>query len=32
MEGYILKIDQEKAFDRVSHEYFGCIRNIWFWK
>ena len=21
MEGYILKIDQEKAFDRVSHEY-----------
>ena len=21
MEGYILRIDQEKAFDRVSHEY-----------
>ena len=21
MEGYILKIDQEMAFDRVSHEY-----------
>lgn len=27
MEGYIVKIDQEKAFDRVSHEY-TCMLQV----
>lgn len=31
LEGYVLKIDQEKAFDRVSHEYLiGTLKNFGF--
>lgn len=28
MEGYIVKIDQEKAFDRVSHEYLSDVLKV----
>ena len=32
LEGYIVKLDQEKAFDRVSHEYmFAAVKKIWIW-
>lgn len=29
MEGYIVKIDQEKAFDRVSHEYLLDVLQVY---
>jgi hypothetical protein len=28
MEGYIVKIDQEKAFDRVSHSYLSDVLKV----
>lgn len=33
LDGYILKLDQEKAFDRISHQYlFRSFRKVWFWR
>lgn len=31
LEGYIVKIDQDKAFGRVSHDYLFNVLDIWFW-
>jgi hypothetical protein len=31
LEGYVIKIDQEKAFDRVSHQYiFNVLKKFGF--